>query len=596
VYFFVNCNLVAVLINIQKILFMKNPVSCLRHAIFNLPEKKVKLPFRFSKIYLLLAATCYVQTAFANNLQIGNVSIASQNTVSNFSLVKFDISWENSWRTSVGPANWDAAWVFVKFRIKTQKTWKHATLNWVNGSGNGDGHVVPPSATIASSNDNGAGGSHGVFIYHNTDMLQSAVNYPGVELVWNYGTDGVNDGDSVEICVLGIEMVRVPQGSFYVGDGNDGTVSAIEGQFHDASGITNPFQISSEAAITLGGLTPGSLNNNNGNGMQLGTDDFNNTVSQTLPASFPKGHKAFYCMKYEITQEQYVIFLNKLSYSQQMERTDGKFLAPLSTPPNSPAGTNVLTFFGTPFRNRIVIVTPGTSPGTPAVYGCNLNNNGTFDEADDGQSIACTQLQWADLTAYLDWTALRPMTELEFEKACRGDQLPVAGETAWGATFDWKLMPGVNNSGKADESSTDISANINVMSWVFADGPARVGMFGQGINTRYATGATYYGIMEMSGNVWERTVTTGNPAGRSFTGLHGDGTLSTVQVLGVREIGDADVLNWPGYDAMGSGFRGSAWYFDSPDAVTVSDRLYASSNQPFRLYNYGGRGVRTAPF
>ena len=43
-------------------------------------------------------------------------------------------------------------------------------------------------------------------------------------------------------------------------------------------------------------------------------------------------------------------------------------------------------------------------------------------------------LSWPDLCAYADWAALRPMTELEYEKACRGPNNPVLGEYAWGNT------------------------------------------------------------------------------------------------------------------------------------------------------------------
>ena len=45
----------------------------------------------------------------ANNLNIASTSFnSSDNTVS------FTISWDNSWRLSSGPSNWDAVWVFVK--------------------------------------------------------------------------------------------------------------------------------------------------------------------------------------------------------------------------------------------------------------------------------------------------------------------------------------------------------------------------------------------------------------------------------------------------------------------------------------------------
>ncbi len=543
------------------------------------------LSCRVPVIIFIVTAMWSSSKAVANNLQISNVSLAGQNTVTNISFVKFDINWDNSWRTSVGPSNWDAAWLFIKYRIKTQSSWKHATLNWVNGSGAGDGHIVPPGATISGSNDNGAGGSHGVFIYHSSDMLQSPVSYPGVQLCWNYGADGVSDADSVEICVMGIEMVYVPQGGFMTGDG---TTVNVAGQLHDASGSGNPYPITSENAITLGEGAPGSVGNNNGNGMQLAWDDFNNATSQILPAAFPKGFRAFYCMKYELSQEQYVVFLNKLNYHQQATRTQG------TTPPNSATGTNVLTFFGTPYRNSVAILTPGTSPGIPAVYACNLNGNGSFNEPDDGHNIACNNLSWADLTAYLDWSALRPMTELEYEKACRGDQLPAPEEFAWGNT-SMNIVSAMLNSGQPGEVPGDPNANCNNTDWTAMGGPVRVGCFGTGIGTRIASGSTYYGIMEMSGNLWERTITVGNTSGRAFTHTHGDGVLSMVMVPGLLNIGDANTATWPDNTADGSGFRGGAWYFPDPQAATVSYRIYATSGQPLAGFNFGGRGVRTAP-
>ncbi len=52
-----------------------------------------------------------------------------------------------------------------------------------------------------------------------------------------------------------------------------------------------------------------------------GVDDFNDATARSLPAAFPKGYAAFYIMKYEISQEQYVGFLNKLTQTQQTART-----------------------------------------------------------------------------------------------------------------------------------------------------------------------------------------------------------------------------------------------------------------------------------
>lgn len=50
----------------------------------------------------------------------------------------------------------------------------------------------------------------------------------GVQLRWNYGASGVADNDLIEVRVLAIEMVLVPQGAFVVGDG---TSTGIERHF-----------------------------------------------------------------------------------------------------------------------------------------------------------------------------------------------------------------------------------------------------------------------------------------------------------------------------------------------------------------------------
>ncbi|MFZ1558435.1 MAG: hypothetical protein WAT37_00850, partial [Saprospiraceae bacterium] len=203
----------------------------------------------FSNILALCLATI---AAHANNITISNVSIMGQNNSQKFKLVQFDITWDNSWRVDYGPNNWDAAWVFVKYRRKSDNTWHHATLHYVDGTGSGDGHTEPANCNISSSNDTGSGGAHGVFI-HRTDLGQGTVTYTGARLRWNYGVDGLGDVDNVELSVMGIEMVYVPQGSFYIGSGG------IEfGAFYTHPTISNPYQITSEAAITVG-TTAGNL-------------------------------------------------------------------------------------------------------------------------------------------------------------------------------------------------------------------------------------------------------------------------------------------------------------------------------------------------
>ena len=116
------------------------------------------------------------------------------------------------------------------------------------------------------------------------------------------------------------------------------------------------------------------------------------------------------------------------------------------------------------------------------------------------------------------------------------------------------------------------------------NGPARVGLFAIPGATRVEAGASYWGIMELSGNVWERTVSVTN--GRFFTGMHGDGTLLA--------NGNADAADWPGTNASGAGERGGNWY-EAASNARASDRYLAAIVYAKRDLNRGGRAVRSAP-
>ena len=69
---------------------------------------------RWAALGLFVLSTCL---CYANNIQVANVTLTGQNTVDDYTLVEFDISWENSWRVVGGPGNWDQAWKFVKYKI-----------------------------------------------------------------------------------------------------------------------------------------------------------------------------------------------------------------------------------------------------------------------------------------------------------------------------------------------------------------------------------------------------------------------------------------------------------------------------------------------
>ena len=490
----------------------------------------------------------------ANNIAVGTVTITDQSTVGDqpihYTHLQFDISWENSWRTSSAPNNYDAAWVFAKWKLHSETDWAHCTLASTDLD-----HTAPTGSTIDAASD-----GTGIFIYRD-DVGSGSNNWDNAKLRWNYGTD-VADDATVDVKVFAIEMVYVPQGNFYVGD----TTSTC--RFHNGDNQSESFQVTS-SQITLG--------TDDGELWAIGS--WTAVEDELLQTDYPTGFDAFYCMKYEISQGQYADFLNTLTYYQQNTRT--------STTPSSTGQVNE-----NKYRNGLEVQTAGTDNTVPAVYGIDLNN----DDGNLGSNIACNYLNWADVAAYSDWSGLRPMTELEFEKAGRGTLVAVANEYAWGSTTISGLETGtgnrVENDGLPNESSTSSTDNChynNSGTWDGGGGPygpVRCGFFAESGTSRETSGASYYGIMEMSGNLFEHPVTVGNTEGRTFTGTNGNGVLAS--------NGDADVPHWPGALAKGAGFRGGAWiHFDS--ALRLSGRVSAASEHGHRDKYLGGRGVRGSP-
>jgi formylglycine-generating enzyme required for sulfatase activity len=482
-------------------------------------------------------------TAWANNLQVENVTLTDKNTTSDYVNIQFDISWDNSWNLagSSTPFNWDAAWVFAKWKYTLGGHWNHCTLSTTVLH-----HTAPSGSQIDASFSKDDDG-RGVFIYRSSTGT-GANNWDSVKLRWNYGTDGVGDNDVVEIKVFAIEMVYIPTGAFYLGDGlSTGTFSQT-GSNTTVQITTNPVVVKCEDTNYDDAQLEGS-------GILVDGDsgiDMDGTTTVDNP-DYPTGYSAFYIMKYEISQGQYADFLNTLTSAQDGNR----------------------------FPNR-------------ADYRHTIG--GTYGSRSAGRpDRACNYLSWDDGCAYADWSSLRPMTELEFEKACRGILSSVSGEYAWGTTT---IVPDVSLtlSGIEDGTetvTTDVSAGAAVYGYnlhIGGDGdlgPLRCGIFATATSNRVSAGASYYGVMEMSGNVIEKAVTLGNSAGRSFTGRHGNGAIDS--------NGDADVSNWPGSDAVGSGLRGGYWHNDTT-YLHVSYRSYAASADgggSYRGFHAGFRAART---
>ena len=69
-------------------------------------------------IALAVILLCFPSTYFANNIQVSNVRLINQVLASQHTMIQFDISWENSWRLSSGPSNWDAAWIYRQIQCQ----------------------------------------------------------------------------------------------------------------------------------------------------------------------------------------------------------------------------------------------------------------------------------------------------------------------------------------------------------------------------------------------------------------------------------------------------------------------------------------------
>jgi formylglycine-generating enzyme required for sulfatase activity len=590
--------------------------------------------------------------AKANDIRISNTRLENRDTTQGIVQVGFDLAWNNSWRLpfSLAPANWDAAWVFVKFRIgfvhplfnvatagsgvstlnvnttlglrvgmplritagagtlgtntritaidtaanqislstattgaitdailEAERIWEAAWLN-------DNGHTVPVGSTfqIGLPDESVGGGGYnastnpgiGAFIYRSSPG-SGDFSLSDLGLRWNYRLQGVNDNDIVDVQVFGIELVYVPAGSFFAGSGGTETSSFTTAD--NTAGATTPLEIGA-AAPTLQGNDAGSDANNLS---ARGEWDLAGTATATLAADFPTGFAGFYSMKHEISQQAYTDFLNTLGRLQQNARTETALASGVTSVTN-----RFVLSDGTTVSNRNSIRCDATVPEfDPITFYCDLNSNGTPDDNDDGANLACSYISWGDVAAWLDWAGLRPLTELEFEKSCRGTGNTTDGAYAWGNTI-FTEASGISSGGTRAETSSNSTANVVGNDNGGVQGPLRVGPFANDNSSRTRSGAGFYGILELSGNVWERNVTLGHADGRAFTGLHGNGLLTF--------DGLANVTNWPTASGAGIGFRGGSWS-TSNSSLAIANRARAATITAGRENNSGGRGARQNP-
>lgn len=403
---------------------------------------------------------------FANNILVQNVTTTGNNAANKTIQVQFDLSWDNSWRDAI---NWDAAWVFIKFK-NASGVWQHAQLN-TTGFANGTG----TANTMQVTSD-----KVGCWVYRSAQG-SGTFNNTSMQLQWNYGLSGLTSVTGLEVRVFAVEMVYVPQGDFNCAGTPNNNCSfsysssnnqKYNGQFY-APGQNFPV-VNSKLSPSLYYAELNNVQTVQSSTIvrikgDTGIDtDNNGTIDNT---SYPTGYRAFYCYKYEMTEQQYADFLNTLTSTQR------------------------------------------TTLGV-AGSGITLNNGQYFSST---PNKACNNATAARLFAYADWSGVRPMSFLEYNKASYGPIRPVwnsNGYVAWGSA-QW--------CGCGDP--WDILC--------FSPVATNVGYNENSTSTRIKSGASYYGILELTGSATEPLVKLNYT---TFTTINGNGVLSS--------SGTTDIANW----------------------------------------------------
>ncbi len=534
--------------------------------------------FVFIIIFILFGWSA--QKVDANNLVISNVEIGSRSAANNTATIEFDVAWDNSWRNSV---NHDAVWLTVRLDISSgthtlcQLTdTSGSTVTGLDPSGTDDGS--DSSLEIYVSSD-----SYGAWLRPASYQEMKSIDSDNVQLTVNYDSCiSAGDTDTLDVDVYGIEMVYVPAGSFYAGDYDTSTGALHQGSSDSDPWLINAFVESEGINVTNAG-SDGFRYVAGGCGGGDHCAEYSTGDAFEIPSNFPVGYDAFYAMKYEVTQEQWCDFVNDNTLDDTNLNVEDS---------NHKNADNTVLY-----RNTIYL---------------NGNTCSTDAGANDARPYRpMSYLAWMDLAAFLDWSALRPMSELEYEKLARGPVYASPGEYAWGNT----TITAADSFSAAEDGTHTVDtadANCAYSNQTYDDGdtgegPVRAGIFATSTSDREESGAGYYGAMELSGNLWEWTVTIGNSVGITYRATHGDGAINNDKAGGTYD-GYATNADWPGINSTssygvthstGAGLRGGSWY-DGTTRLRVSDRYKAA--QTIRYLNntsgtgqsaFGGRGVRT---
>ncbi len=426
----------------------------------------------------------------------------------------FNLSWKNAWHNE---RNYDAIWLFGKLKSKDGPS-RHLPFlqtghRVVNVFGEPD-----PNLIFAVAPD-----GVGLHIFP-SQPFRGDINVTLKIAVAPESFAGTDTRNS-SFDIFGVEMVEIPSDGYFLGSPDP--VNRDHGQFynpkkHQSNGLVRVESEQQEIEISPEGDLYFEVK-----------EGYEGEPKGRIPSTYPKGFDSFYIMKYELTEGQYVDFLNNLSDEQQQSRRIDR---------------------EDDYSGSIVVVDDEfitRSPDRP-----------------------CPFVGWDDAMAYADWAGLRPMTELEYTKAARGPAMPT------GPDFPWGLAGKEHIQRLPDHAGNLIMRNGWKESLMSDD------------HKKYF-GASHYWVMDLAGSLWERVITVGHEKGRSYKGTHGDGIL-TGDGRATNPSWPIGKENSGGIGFRGGGFYGYERDYHAFNPFSpVSFRPYGGWHGGMRSIAYGTRFVRT---
>ena len=485
----------------------------------------------------------------ADTVRIDNVKWTTG--TKEYGTVSFDLAWDRSWRARwTEPADknvtgkpldvesWDAAWVFVKYRMPGERNESPAML-----SAEASDHVKPDGAALDVGLDNDAVHGVGVFIYRGA-AGSGPVEFKNVTLKWVNPPSLVSENISVPLKTPGLSSSAAPSRGQRPPSGRDGPgllgnpeaqlntetrnlkpdvrVYAIE-MVHVPEG---PFKVKSPWGYPLAVITQADPTKPGG------APDTGPGGKPESPA-YPNGYGAFYLMKHPISQGQYADLLNSQASDLSAANYNGHRYSAL--------GYGSVVRFSDRFYGH---------NGWTIRYDAEAGRY-----AADAAERHCMLLSLPDIQSFTAWTGLRPPTALEYEKACRGPREVNRDEDAW--------------------TPQTCAPAAGLDKAILGDPPP------------FGPGPSYWGIWGLSRTGCIQEWPALAPLGFKFRGSHGNGSI------GIPE-------DWP-WSAFGEGFAMGSYQNFNRTGIWFDERdlAWAASVWPElvdidRTGRYSARAARTA--